>query len=419
MTGTAGTASSTSGRDLAIDATRGLAIWSMVSLHFANGMLIALPTHAYPFVDGMSAFVLLSGVVLGVVHRRWMSEHDLDFSYRSLVKRVGVLYLAQVFISLVAVIAGMVLTAHEFRMLTVLPHEQSLGQQLWWALTLRFLPSGGSILVCYMVLMTLAFAVLPLLARGRWIPILVASLAGYTVSQLVTAEWMVIYSHPGGGPVQNWLAWQVLFVPAMVLGWYWREWRVAARLDATLPALLGATLLVWLVTVAGVRTGAFAHSSELIGKVHLGPIRALAAWLVVTAVYAVFRRLLQWSGHDWFRPLVMVGARSLDSYVIQAVALVAIPMLFVFRPWGLGVSTVAALAVFAGCWCWAEVRKGLRIHKLHQLPAILSTRAQHMQQSRGGHRDTPETAQQPTERRRTRRPRRADPERARGQLLAP
>ncbi|MFZ2511919.1 MAG: OpgC domain-containing protein, partial [Gordonia sp. (in: high G+C Gram-positive bacteria)] len=394
-------------------------IWSMVSLHFANGMLIALPTHAYPFVDGMSAFVLLSGMMLGIVHRRWMGAHDLDFSYRSLAKRVGVLYLAQLLMSLVAVTAGMFLTAREFRMLTTLPHGESLIQQLWWAFTMRFLPSGGSILVCYMVLMTLAFAVLPLLVRGRWPLVLAASLTGYVISQVVTAEWMVIYAHPGGGPVQNWLAWQVLFVPAMVLGWHWRQWRVAQRLDSILPALLGATLLVWLAIVIAVRTGAFADSAELIGKVHLGPVRALAAWLVVTAVYAVFRRLLQWSGHDWFRPLVMVGARSLDSYVIQALALVAIPMLFVFRPWGLGVSTVAAVAVFAGCWCWAEIRTGLRIHKLHDAPAILSAWAQQMKQSRGEHRDTPETAQPPTERIRTRRPRREDTERARGELLAP
>ena len=410
--------SSTSGRDLAIDATRGLAIWSMVSLHFANGMLIALPTHAYPFVDGMSAFVLLSGLVLGVVHRRWISRHDLDFSYRSLAKRVGVLYLAQLFISLVAVAAGFFLTAREFRMLTVLPPDLSVAQQLWWAITMRFLPSGGSILVCYMVLMTLAFAVLPLLVRGRWAVVVAASFIGYVVSQLVTAEWMVIYSSPSTGPVQNWLAWQVLFVPAMVVGWHWTDWRIPERLDAVLPALLGATVLVWVVALVGVRSGAFAENSDLISKVHLGPIRALAAWLVVTAVYVIFRRLLEWSGHDWFRPLVMVGARSLDSYVIQAVALVAIPMLFVFRPWGLGVSTVAALAVFIACWCWSEIRKRLRIDKLHRLPAILSARVQQMPHTAGGHRDTRRTSPQPAERIRTRRPRREHAERARGELSA-
>ncbi|MFT3714800.1 MAG: hypothetical protein QM774_02310 [Gordonia sp. (in: high G+C Gram-positive bacteria)] len=33
----------------------------MITLHFASGMWIAKPTHIYPTVDGMSAFILLSG----------------------------------------------------------------------------------------------------------------------------------------------------------------------------------------------------------------------------------------------------------------------------------------------------------------------------------------------------------------------
>lgn len=31
-------------RDLAIDVTRGLAIWSMITAHFADGAKIAMPT---------------------------------------------------------------------------------------------------------------------------------------------------------------------------------------------------------------------------------------------------------------------------------------------------------------------------------------------------------------------------------------
>ncbi|GAC57650.1 hypothetical protein GOHSU_22_01100 [Gordonia hirsuta DSM 44140 = NBRC 16056] len=412
-----------SGRDLAIDGTRGVAIWSMVSLHFANGMLIALPTHAYPFVDGMSAFVLLSGLVLGLVHRRWIARHDLDFAYRNLAKRVGVLYLAQLSIALFAVAAGMFLTAGQFRMLTVLPPDLPLAQQLWWAVTMRFLPSGGSILVVYMVLMTLAFGVLPLLARGRWQLVLAISVAGYTVSQLTSADWMVIYSSPVTGPVQNWLAWQILFIPAMVVGWHWTDWQLPQRLDAAAPALLGITAALWVALFYGWRSGAFTHATALVSKVNLGPIRALAAWLVVTAVYVLFRRLLQWKYHVWSRPLVMVGARSLDSYVIQALALVAIPMLVVFRPWGPGVSTAVTVAVFAACWGWAEFRRHLQVDKLHRLPAILSARA--------GRRpaDEPESASSEGERRdhtarittgsgATRWPRRTDAERARRESAA-
>ncbi|NLG47179.1 OpgC domain-containing protein, partial [Gordonia sp. (in: high G+C Gram-positive bacteria)] len=71
-----------SGRDLAIDATRGVAIWSMISLHFAAGTIVAAPTHEYPYVDGMSAFVLLSGLVLGIVYQRWVARLGFAYAYR-------------------------------------------------------------------------------------------------------------------------------------------------------------------------------------------------------------------------------------------------------------------------------------------------------------------------------------------------
>lgn len=70
----------TGNRDLAIDATRGVAIWSMVTAHFATDAPLASPTHAFPYVDGMSAFVMLSGIVLGLVYQRWVNRYGLRFA---------------------------------------------------------------------------------------------------------------------------------------------------------------------------------------------------------------------------------------------------------------------------------------------------------------------------------------------------
>lgn len=363
------------GRDLAIDATRGLAIWSMISLHFANGLLIARPTHSYPLVDGMSAFVLLSGLVLGLVYRRWVDAHSLGYACRRLGRRLVVLYLAQLFLSLTAVLVAAQLSAADFWTVAVLPGDESLAQQLWWAVTLQFLPSGGSILVVYLILMSLAFAVLPALQYRLWPLVLAASAGLYAVSQVAPAGWMVIDSYPGGGPIQNWAAWQILFVPAMVVGWKWSQWRIPARLDAVLPLLVLVTVTAGLVLRHGLWIERWLWTSpDLLGKVDLGLLRVVAAWLAVTTVYAVFRRLLQWMRHDWLRPLVMAGARSLDSYVIQGVALLAIPAWIVFRPWGAGLSTTIVLAVFAVCWGWAEVRRYAQIDRLHRLPVIVAGR---------------------------------------------
>lgn len=363
-------------RDLAIDATRGLAIWSMISLHFANGMLIALPTHAFPLVDGMSAFVLLSGLVLGLVYRGWTQRHGLQFAYQRLAQRLLVLYVAQVVISLAAVATATLLSGWEYFLVARLPGDAPFFQQLWWALTLRFLPGGGNILVVYLVLMTFAFAVVPLLMRGRWTWVLAASGALYGVSQVAPAWWMYLNAAPDGGPIQNWAAWQVLFIPAMVLGWQWEQWQVRRRLDAALPRLAAVTVLVGVLLAHGLWIERWLwQAPELLGKVELGPLRALASWLVVACVYAVFGRLLQWMRRDWLRPLVSVGTRSLDAYVIQAVALLAIPTLFAPRPWGAVLSTLIVLAIFATCWGWAEFRRHRGVDKLHRLPAILADAA--------------------------------------------
>ena len=160
-------------RDLAIDATRGVAIWSMITAHFALGMRIAEPTHSFPYVDGMSAFVLLSGFVLGLVYQRWIERHGLRFAYRRLTKRIVVLYVCQLTIALVAVAAAM--AGH--RWLTLLLPIDGWLDGIRSALAMDYLPSGGNILLLYMVLMASAYVVFPLLMRGWWPVVLGASVA--------------------------------------------------------------------------------------------------------------------------------------------------------------------------------------------------------------------------------------------------
>ncbi|MFT4086841.1 MAG: OpgC domain-containing protein [Gordonia sp. (in: high G+C Gram-positive bacteria)] len=364
------------GRDFAIDATRGLAIWSMISLHFADGTKIAAPTHAFPHVDGMSAFVLLSGLVLGIVYRRWIGRHGLRYAYGRLTRRLGSLYAAQLFISLVAIAVGLTMSAREFWAIAVLPAHETVGAQLWWAVTMRFLPSGGNILLLYMLLMASAYVLLPLLARNLWAPIVVASLALYEVSQISDASVLMIRSSPGGLPVQNWAAWQVLFVPAMVIGWRWDDWQIPRRIDDSLAWLIGGTAIAWLALNYGHDLRAvLRRSPDLIDKLELGPVRVLVAWLVVACVYGVFRRLLQWTDRDWLRPLTATGSRSLDSYVVQATALLVIPAWLWARPWDAWPAMLIALSVFAACWAWAEFRTRMQVDKLHRLPARMLARA--------------------------------------------
>ena len=64
----------------------------------------------------------------------------------------------------------------------------------------------------------------------------------------------------------------------------------------------------------------------------------------------------------------MAGTRSLDSYVIQAIALVVVPIHIAHRPWNTVTMDAVALLVFAACWGWAEFRYFAHVDKLHKLP---------------------------------------------------
>ncbi|GAA1480323.1 hypothetical protein GCM10009624_07630 [Gordonia sinesedis] len=359
-------------RDLAIDATRGLAIWSMISLHFAAGTVIAVPTHSFPFVDGMSAFVLLSGLVLGLVYRRWIDRYSLGYAYRRLARRLVVLYVCQVAIALVAVAAA--LAGH--RWLTLLLPVDGWGDGILQSLALHYLPSGGNILRLYLVLMASAFIVIPLLARGSWRFVLLASLALYALSQFAAPEWTYLTSAMESPRTENWAAWQVLFVPALVVGWNWQRWQVARLIDRLLPVLVVAAAGVWLAFHFLIVDGPLAdREAVLADKVDLGPVRAIGAWLVVPTIYGIFRLLMRRRDvARVFRPLVMTGGRSLDSYVLQAIALVVVPIHVAHRPWDLGTTAAVVLLVFGACWGWAELRRAWGIDKLHRLPAILAER---------------------------------------------
>lgn len=363
------------GRDLAIDAVRGLAIWSMVSLHFADGTWAARPTHSFPYVDGMSAFVLLSGLVLGIVHRRWTQRFSLRYSMTRLVRRIAVLYVCQAFIGLVAVWVATEMSGREFRAIAVLPHRPDTWSKIEWALTLRYLPSGGNILLMYLILMVIATGAIALLVRGLWPVVAAASVALYVSSQAWPSSWMMIHSAPDWYGVQNWAAWQIVFMLALVVGWQWESWRIPDRIDVALPVLIAVSLALAFTIQDVIRSeGLLPHASFLIDKVYLGPVRVVASFLVVTTLYGVFVRVLRWARSDVLRPLVSTGARSLDAYVIQATCLLVIPAVLIERPWSQALAICVALAVYAVCWAWAEARTRFGIDKLHRLPARLVER---------------------------------------------
>lgn len=160
-----------------------------------------------------------------------------------------------------------------------------------------------------------------------------------------------------------------MFIPSVVIGWNWSRWRVPEFIDRWLVVIVAVAATVALFFHYGVDVGPWAHLEPAIAdKLDFRPARAIGAYLAIPAIYGVFRLLLRWWHHDWLRPLVMTGTRSLDSYVIQAIALVVVPIHIAHRPWDTITMQAVALLVFGICWAWAEFRYFTHIDKLHKSP---------------------------------------------------
>ena len=115
------------------------------------------------------------------------------FTYRRLGKRLVVLYLCQLVICLVAVAAGM---AGYYSLVRLRPVGDA-GTGIGLSLLLRYLPSGGDILLMYLVFLAVAglFAAAAATRIG-WL-ILVTSIALYAYSQFHSPDWFFITSSPG------------------------------------------------------------------------------------------------------------------------------------------------------------------------------------------------------------------------------
>ena len=103
----------------------------------------------------------------------------------------------------------------------------------------------------------------------------------------------------------------------------------------------------------------FVH--ELTGRRDLGPVRLLLGWVYLAALYPLLRRGWSWAPTRWARTVLdPVGRRSLDSFLIMTVVLVALPTVWAYDPRGwAGVGVAAVTLVVA--WTWATWRDGQQV----------------------------------------------------------
>lgn len=209
----------TGGRDLRADVFRGIALWFILIDHIPGNRLGDLTLRNIALCDATEGFVLLAGYAAGLAYGATLDRRGWVFAAAALLRRVGTLYVAHIFLFVVftAQVGYSAAALESFAYLDEL-HLDVFGEQpylaLLQALLLRFQPAFLDILPLYIVLLLLLVPMLPFLRRPG---LLLAAAGGAYV--LVRLLGLNLPNWTGGGWFFNPLAWQLLFFTGAALGY--------------------------------------------------------------------------------------------------------------------------------------------------------------------------------------------------------
>jgi hypothetical protein len=278
------------GRDLRIDACRGIALWFIFLDHVPNNIGAWLTLRNYGFSDAAEVFMFVSGVTCALAYgRAWRCEGWNGVISRTL-RRSWDIYVAFLLLTLACAIlvhlAGRLADESNTRIL--LDHP---GSTLARAAILQYRPVNTDVLSVFVLLHLLFAPLLWLLLRVPNVA-LGASLALYA---LVHAFGWTVPAWPNGHWAFNPLAWQLLFV----LGAWWMIEDKRPRPWVTSPTTLVLAILYLLFSLVIALSWRIKPLEPLIpqalvtllyplDKSNLDPLRllhflaiaVLAAWLV-------------------------------------------------------------------------------------------------------------------------------------------
>lgn len=339
------------GRDLAIDAVRGICIVSMVAAHLAKGSRFDDAMHPLEWVDGASGFVLLSGLLIGLVQHSTMDRQGERAGYLKLAKRVRLIYLGHLLIAAAALAVG-TLDADRTAGMPSVQGEGGWGIAVLRALTLQINPAYASVLSLYVVVMVASVPLLWLLRRRQW-----ALGGGYVlaiyVTSLIWSVWTQLpqrAGEPGGWSYGTWFG---LFAVGVGIGWAWRHPTVQRAVSSRAGLALGVAAAAG-GTVTAVVLSQHDVGIRVLDKEVLGPGRIALA----VAVYYVVWQAVGWVTSHWatvVRPLSLLGTRSLDSYMILSVLVIVVPSVSAHEQ-ASRTGTVVAGSVVLLCLLWAHLR---------------------------------------------------------------
>jgi hypothetical protein len=243
-------------RDLRIDFLRGVVMFVLVVAHFELVSFFSILTwERVGLVSGAEGFVILSGIVLGIVHRQGIERHGMQASAGKLLDRAAQLYRVNLFVIFSIGVLAMLPFLDASAVTTFV--ERGSGQvfglypspedppTVWLAkaMTLKIGPHQFQILGLYVFLLLAAPLALFAFRHGRTALVL-------GISWWLYFENQVDLDMPTGAQFEYafpLLSWQVLFFHGLAVGYH----RAKIAQFAASPAGKLVFALAWAVFLAG------------------------------------------------------------------------------------------------------------------------------------------------------------------------
>ncbi|CAN5687739.1 OpgC domain-containing protein [soil metagenome] len=311
-------------RDLRIDFLRGVAIVVMVSNHLTARSWINTVTQGRIYASAAEGFIVLSGLVLGMVSLGRVKKLGLKEATKKLVERAWTLYKATMVLSVVALAATFI---HPGAARPLFDEMPATGFRLAWALpTMHLEPRILDILQLYVYCLAGAPILLWALERGYGLAVTAGSIA----------IWYVHQRHPYAMSLESFgrdhsyfslASWQLLFVVSFVAGYHrapiakvWSKIPRPVLFLVTIPAVVYLAKLNQKDVVLGVwPVGASARidwlaltDRSLLGGIRIVTLSALfpLMFLVVDAFWRPLERTLG-------RFLIPLGQNSLYVFLVH------------------------------------------------------------------------------------------------------
>jgi hypothetical protein len=379
------------GRDLRIDWLRGLAMTCVIVDHSRLSSLLSWFSYErFWVVSAAEVFVVLSGVVLGMVYGRKLVRDGWRGVVRGLGRRALMLYVA----FLAVTVSVLVLSVAGIDVHSLTTWEDTNGfdwfRDVWtmnagaWRdiALMHYGPWAFQIVGLYVWLVLAAVPCLAALYVGGWRPLLALSWIAYLCYRIAPHQ-LTAAPFESSFPI---LAWQLLFVHGLAIGYHRdRIGAFVARCPRTIPILVGAasaafvvfalcnpwmegpSLLRWTVVSPDHFTDLYFRFFTL-SDLGIGRVLNLAVALPVG--YALLTRC--WA---LVRPFgivfVTLGQQSLGAFVLHIYGLLLLAHLPVLHANNLWIDTLVQLALIVAI---AALLNGMQRVQLRR-PAMTAARA--------------------------------------------